>query len=332
MRHPQKTRRVPPRWRVVLVLLLLLFIFFYFMPIAFEDPGLHTFAASVRTGDTPVVFIHGLGSAPDSFFEFQERLEADGLYVNGMDNFNKKDVCDYAHKHAQPMSFAVSFYPTQTGRSIDRLGASLLNSVSGYVNPQMTLDSYVSMLNENINDVLAKLLPKMSVVRKVIFLGTPQSNGIYGNKTLDVGLGVAVSLGDVQQALDQCKRSSGRNIIYSTLLSHDLSQDCQVLEWSLLLQTGIESLNRTVSTVAGDIDGQGDGLVKLTAVQLPSADNHVVNCEHNTLHSPGRCPTAYDEIKRLLAPGAEGQKTGIRSFYDALLRLKLAMRVEAFGS
>lgn len=348
-RH-HRLRHVSPRFRIVMGILLVLFLSFYLVPLSFDNPRLHTFADTVRDGGVPLVIVHGLGSAPDSFYEFQERLEADGLYVNGKDNIDDKTVCDYA-KTGKPMSFAVSFYPQASGRAVDRLSDSLGRTVSEPLHVRDTLDSYTTILAQRIQtvkrctganevDVLAYSMGGMIArstltdVRHIIFLGTPQRYGLYGNKTLDVGLGASVDLGDIEKTLAECKRSSGKNIIYSTLLSRDLSLDCQVLEYALLFRASAAMANTTAAmdTIVGDLDGRGDGLIERSATTIPGVSQAIVHCEHNALRSPSRCPAAYDDAKELLVPGHERRRSAIDAFYDALLRLKLALRTGVTGS
>jgi hypothetical protein len=347
--HQGKIRRIPIRWKVVIAMVLVLFLFYYLVPIAFDNPELHTFASHVRTGDVPVIFIHGLGSAPDSFFEMQERLEADRLYVNGKDQFLNPVVCDYAKTHKQPLSFSVSFYPEATGRGIDRLigaigatvqTASATNILSKYISTlQQQIRQVISCTGASQVDIVAYSMGGMVAkntlppeARHVLFLGTPQKPGLYGNKTLDVGLGVEVSLGDIQKTMDDCKRSSGRNIIYSTLLSHDLNADCQVAEYAMLLQSDKGLLtNATISTIAGNIDGRGDGLIDMAAVRIEGTNLTLVKCEHNALRSPIKCYTAYKSIKKLLAPKEEGEPSTGDKFFEDLLEWKLWVRVAVFG-
>jgi len=340
-------RRFKRHTRVLLAVLVSLFLYLYVVPLAFDNPSLHAFAADVAPGTVPLVLVHGLGSAPDSFLEMQERLEADGLYVNGKDNSDDATVCAYARTHRAPFSFAVSYYEEQTGRALGRLATSLAHTVEK--ERRDTLDRYAERLAQRIETVLRcsgaaqvdivgyslggvvvrKMLQRNdSVVRRVVFIGAPQRPGLYGSKVVDVGFGIEVPLGDIAASLESCKRGSGSNIIYSTILGRDLSRDCQVLEYALLegVSSGLTRIEG-VGTIAGLIDERGDGLIERDAVVVEGADNRQVSCEHNELRSPRLCPAAYDETVTLLgyAPDAT------IGFTERLLRIKLGIRTVIFG-
>jgi len=359
MIHPM---RVEPPTRshkvakfIVFTAIALLF-FFYLVPIAFENPSLHIFAGRVRAGNVPVILVHGLGSAPVSFLEMQERLEADGLYVNGGESTKGIPVCRYAQQEGVPMSYALSFYTQQTGRAFNRLGKSLSRNIDSG-DPREALNGYARLLARRIDQakkcgksdqfdmvaysmggvIVGKMLREQNItgLRHLILLGVPQREGLYGSKSLDIGFGASVELGDIQASLDECKRSSGKNIIYSTILSRDLSLDCQVLEYGLLVKAGAATFGEqdyTTVTIGGDIDGRGDGLIELQAVQVEGQVNHKVTCEHNELRSPGKCEEAYFAIKQLIAPGEELQKDTIDRFFNFMLLTKLKIRTSIIGS
>ncbi len=338
--------------RRALTAVVLLVIVYYIVPTASDNPRSHTFASKVRDGGRPLVMIHGLGSAPDSMFEMQERLEADGLYLNGKDLIKDTRMCDYGREKGVPTSFSISYYPTESGRAIDHLSSALSRTIQQ--GGQEDLRKYRDTLRERINNVLActgassvdvlafsmggnvlksVLADDPSGIGSIVYLGTPQKPGLYGNKTVDVGLGLEVQLGDVKSAFEDCRRSSGRNIIYSTILSRDLGADCQVLEYALILK-GVDA-NATggdVTTIAGVIDDTGDGLVRRDSVFVEGADNREVPCEHNTLRSPRKCPSAYVHVKDALASGEERPKTGLEPLWDLVLRMKLALRTSITGS
>lgn len=325
----------------------------YFTPFAFDNPSLHPFADGVGTGRVPLVFVHGLGSTPATMFGLQERLEEDGLYVNGKDRFNDVTVCDYARTTNKSMSFSLTYYSPVSGRPIDQFSAALSRTVLKAESGE-TLALYAETLRNQLRaaaactgaaevDVVAysmggliinDLLRQNVSIRNVYYLGSPQRYGIYGNKTLDVGFGTTLELGDIQTVMNECKRSSGRNIIYSTLSGTDLSLQCQVLEYGLLMQDAAGSagiLAHAKGVIAGDIDGIGDGLVTLNATTLEGMMTTRVPCEHNRLRAPVACPQAYAALRTMLG-GDEPQRGWFDSLQGSLLHAKLWLRAHVSGN
>jgi hypothetical protein len=339
--------------KAFVALAFVLLIFIYFTPFAFDNPALHPFADGVGTGKVPLVFIHGLGSTPSTMFGLQERLEEDGLYVNGKDLFNDVTVCDYARKTGKAMSFSLTYYSPSFGRPIDQFSAAISRTVLKAESSEIfalyaetlrnQLRAAAACTGANEVDVVAysmggiiinNLLRQNVSIRNVHYLGSSQRHGIYGNKTLDVGFGTTLELGNIQDVMNECKRSSGRNIIYSTLSGTDLSLQCQVLEYGLIMQDAAGSAGMAThakSVIAGDIDGIGDGLVMLNATTLEGMTTIIVNCEHNRLRSPVACPQAYDALRTTLG-GNEWQRGWFDSLQSSLLHAKLWLRAHVSGN
>ena len=53
-------------------------------------------------------------------------------------------------------------------------------------------------------------------------------------------------------------------------------------------------------TIAGDIDGVGDGLIVAKSVHLNNAQNWIVGCNHWTLKVPSLCPEGYEHVLNVL--------------------------------
>ncbi len=53
-------------------------------------------------------------------------------------------------------------------------------------------------------------------------------------------------------------------------------------------------------TIAGDIDGVGDGLIIAESVHLKNAQNWIVDCNHWTLKVPSLCPEGYELVVGVL--------------------------------
>jgi pimeloyl-ACP methyl ester carboxylesterase len=341
----QAQRRVVVRIALVAAALIIVALL-YATPFALKDPALHPFSADVSGTRTLLVLVHGLGSTPASMLEMQERLEMDGLYVNGQALFRDSTMCAYAKRTGKPMSFAVTFYPPTGGSPLDQLSTALSRTVVA-AKGSRTLDLYKGVLASQLRQAMAcanasqldviaysmgglivrEVLPNITGVRRVVFLGTPQRPGIYGNKTLELGLGATVQLGDINEVMKECKQSSGRNIIYSTLTSTDLSQECQVLEYALLLRdtNQTEMLAQEGGVIAGNTDGRGDGLIELNATLVPGVQEHTVACEHNALRSPQACPQAYGDVVDMIG-GGQRTLAGFQALEGRLLLAKIWLR------
>ena len=116
-------------------------------------------------------------------------------------------------------------------------------------------------------------------IRKFIMLATPNHGGLYPFGDIADYL---IKDGESRLNLDFIELSENHDFMQA------LNED--------------ETLGAVASyTVAGDIDGKGDGMVLTSSVRLQGeADHTVVPCGHILIKHPSFCPEAYEFVKAVL--------------------------------
>ena len=116
-----------------------------------------------------------------------------------------------------------------------------------------------------------------SSIRTFIMLGTPNHGGLYNTKAIT----------------DYFKEEWQFN---TTLDFMQLTTDSEFM-LKLNKDEGIEGVD--YYTLAGDIDGKGDGIVLKDSVRLKGEKAYkTVDCFHMFLKHPLLCPEAYEFIKK----------------------------------
>ncbi|MBR9692965.1 alpha/beta hydrolase [Candidatus Woesearchaeota archaeon] len=116
-------------------------------------------------------------------------------------------------------------------------------------------------------------------VHKLIMLGTPNHGGLYNIGDLT---GLLIEDGEAKVDLDFVRLSEDHNFVGRLNEGDETPGDIQYY------------------TIAGDIDGRGDGLVLKESVPLDGAINKTVECEHNSLKFPIVCPEAFSFLTEMI--------------------------------
>ncbi|MBI1971060.1 alpha/beta fold hydrolase [Candidatus Woesearchaeota archaeon] len=115
-------------------------------------------------------------------------------------------------------------------------------------------------------------------VRKFVMLATPNHGGLY-------------HLGDIADYL--AKKEEVLDIDFLQLSEHH-----PYMKW-LNEEEKIPGVE--VVTIAGLVDGQGDGLVLADSVPIDGSHHVVVPCNHVFIKRPALCPKAYQEVVAALS-------------------------------
>ena len=166
-----------------------------------------------------------------------------------------------------------------------------------YAEPPFKIEQYADEVNKTIEKILectgsAKIdivahsmggivarSADNPAIRKIIFVGTPNSGDVYRLGSISVlaneEFSDAIPI-DFSQITKQSRFIEGLN-------DHQSLKDAQIY------------------AVQGDIDGKGDGLVRTGSVDLTEEiDGLTVSCRHFFLKIPTACPKAYGFIVQSL--------------------------------
>ena len=113
-------------------------------------------------------------------------------------------------------------------------------------------------------------------VNKIIFLGTPNHGGIYGEQTYKLFKGLEAPLGDRKMLLKSCSSGKIHSVVLSLIDGRDVSEECSQIQQAGSGSNPIWEIDETVGlveyyTIAGNIDGKGDGVVPVESAALEGA-------------------------------------------------------------
>ncbi len=289
----------------------------------------------------PIIIVHGFSSSPEKMKELQKYLSFDLGYENGGEitldancpSLEKKTVYLVTYYADQGSVNKISDFVQTT---LNRLGGNAKQGSYVHILSRM-VDKVKSCSDSDQVNIVAHSMGGLVVnnyindganaknVNKLIILGTPFHGGIYGTQNYKLFKGIENTLGDRKNLLKDCASIGLPSVVLSFLDGRDVTNDCQSLD-------SLNSNSNQVSdetpgdieyyTIAGDIDGKGDGTVSKESVALKgSVFNEVVECEHFDLKNPSRCEESYNKILQSLGYSSDDlqKKSMLRTISDEFI-------------
>ncbi|MAF36713.1 hypothetical protein CL622_06370 [archaeon] len=233
----------------------------------------------------PLILLHGFnptysrGTSGVTLKNLQDELSKDLDYVNkGI--LTDESHCGELKYSKNPIIIRVTYFENFKLLTIDEYSRNIQNSISKI--KYCTGAEKVDIIGNSMGGVVARNYIKKlddSSVRRMIFLGTPNHGGVY-------------NVGEIANLL-----AGGESRINLDFI--ELSGDSKFMTE---LNKGDETPGDVeYYSIAGDIDGKGDGLVLAESVFVDGdTDKITVECNHLVLGFPKLCPKAYEFIKKSL--------------------------------
>lgn len=284
-------------WLKIAILVLAVFILLYSLGInaeyyltaarsVFIDKTVEEVPGNAPTGTHPVILLHGFnptysGRISELLLKPLQGALSEELNYTDKGIYTKKMTCAELLYEEKPFVLRMTYleqyelvdidaYSENIARAIERIlfctGAESVDIVAHSMGGIVARTYIVDKLAEEID-------PR---VHTLVLLGTPNHGGLYNIAGL---AGLFIEDGKEKIDLDFVR----------------LSEDHNFMQW---LNEGSETPGTmTYYTIAGDIDGKGDGFILKESVPLEGADgNFIVACEHNMLKFPKACPEALVHI------------------------------------
>ncbi|NQV90931.1 alpha/beta fold hydrolase [Candidatus Woesearchaeota archaeon] len=238
-------------------------------------------------GTYPLILLHGYNPiysrriAEISLKDMQSELSDDLGYVNkGI--LTSETTCSELHYSKDPIVIRATYLNKLEIDEIDEYTNNVAKIISKV--KECTGAEKVDLITHSMGGIVVRNYIEhndSSSIRKFIMLGTPNHGGLYN---LGEFADYFVEEGESKINLDFIMLSENHNFMKS-------------------LNDGDEtSGNVEYYTIAGNIDGKGDGLVLSKSVSLDGEDNHLeVSCNHLQLKYPSSCLESYDFIKKVLS-------------------------------
>ncbi len=234
----------------------------------------------------PLLLIHGFNLLQSSgigeldMLELQDKLTEDLDYVDkGI--YNEYMSCAELRYAEQPIIIRVSFFKNLELLEIPDYSHIISNIITKIL--YCTGAEKVDIISHSMGGIVSRYYIKNinnDSVRKLIMLGTPNHGGVY-------------TLGPLHDLLIE-EGKSRLNIDFIQLSeNHKFMQELNSCDET---DSDIEYY-----TIAGNIDGKGDGLILKESVKLNGTISHKeVDCSHITMKHPKLCPDAYNYVKEFL--------------------------------
>lgn len=242
----------------------------------------------------PLLLLHGFNPtyskrlAEFSLDQLQEALARDlnytnkGIYINTITcaqlKYTKNPIIIRASYYTTLKNHDIENYAENLKAMIDRIisctGAEKIDIITHSMGGIVTR-YYLANINSNDNEV---------PIRKVIMLATPNNGQIYGVGNI---ANFIIEKTEKEYAIDFLQLTE----------QHAFMKELHEKE-ELKRAEKAESIE--FYTIAGNIDGKGDGLVLAKSVALANAENSIVPCNHVIIKHPRYCAEGYEIVKKAL--------------------------------
>jgi len=232
----------------------------------------------------PLILFHGFNPIYSqriselSMKDMQHSLATD-LNYDDKGIFTSKTTCAELRYSTKPIIIRATYLEKLDLTEIDEYAKNIDLIISKI--KHCTGSSKVDVVTHSMGGIVVRYYVKnidSSSIRKAIMMGAPNRGGFYN---LGEIAEYFVDNGESRIRLDFIQLSEDHNFM------KELNKEDQTID--------IEYY-----TIAGDIDGKGDGVVLSESVPLQSAENIVVPCNHVLLKHPSLCPEAYEFIQESL--------------------------------
>jgi len=267
------------KWIVILVLILIGFLLFN---IEYFTALLNNHEYDEMAKNPPLILVHGFNPVYNprfgelSFKEMQFMLSKDLGYENRgifIQNLSCSSV------RGEKIVIRFSYFRYIGTPDIERYTKSLEEAVD--IIKKCTSSERVDIVAHSMGGIVARnYINKIDnrSIRKLVMLGTPNHGGLYNGADL----------------VDFFAEEKD-NITIDFIQLSNKSEFMKELNKKEDLE-GVEYY-----TVAGDIDGKGDGIVLKESVWLEGQEKNItVDCFHTSIKSPIRCSEAYEFVKEIL--------------------------------
>ena len=237
----------------------------------------------------PLILLHGFNPIySQRFSEFslksmQNSLSFDLKYENkGL--FTEDITCAQLRYSKNPIIIRATYLNKLEVGEIDEYAQNVEKIITKI--KYCTGTSKVDILTHSMGGIVVRYYLKnidSSSLRKLIMLGTPNQGGLY-------------NLGEVSNYLAKDEEFK---------FNLDFIQLSKNHQFMKSLNEGSKNFsNVQYYTLAGDIDGKGDGLVLTKSVSLEGEKDHLtVSCNHVAMKYPFLCVKSYEFVKKsLLSP------------------------------
>lgn len=236
-------------------------------------------------GTYPLLLLHGFNPmysrrlSEFSLYDLQNSLAKDLNYID-KEMFIQDMTCVQLQYAEKPIIIRATYFSKYDVVEIEEYTRNLKKIIDRVL--YCTGAEKVDIISHSMGGIVVRSYMQeynQSNVRKLIMLGTPNQGGLYNlGKTAEY----FIDEGSSKIALDFIQLSE--NHAFMQNLSREPLEGIQIY------------------TVAGNSDGQGDGLILADSVPLNNtlSKHKGVPCNHIALKHPNLCPEMYDFVKEAL--------------------------------
>jgi len=241
-------------------------------------------------GTYPIILLHGFNPvfssrvAEWSFKEMQDQLSGD-LGYRDVGLMTEEMGCAELRYTDKPIVVRATYFEKNELVGIEEYTNNLDLIISKVL--YCTGAEKVDLVTHSMGGIVTRNYIKTKnseTIHKFIMMGTPNHGGLYN---VAEGTHKLVENGESKVELDFIQLSEDHNFM------KNLNSDNETF-------SGINYY-----TIAGNVDGEGDGVVLESSVKLEGVPHLTVSCEHISLKHPSLCPEAYSFVKEILMPKTE---------------------------
>ena len=307
--------------------------------------------------DYPIILLHGFASSPSKLKKMQRALSYNLGYENGglisyididCPTTNSKVVYiasyyeekDLVFKRERMKEMIQKTYMKVIGVEEDEKTTfvEIFSEAVDKVKACANVDK-VNIVAHSMGGLVTRsyLLEDDNIknINKLIFVSSPNHGDIYGTQTYELFKGLEAPLGDNKKLLKDCSSVGMSSIVLSLMDGRDVSGECKQITEAGKISNPILQIDETPGlveyyTIAGNIDGIGDGMVPVESVRLDGAIfNRVAPCNHFKIKEPS-CTEAYISIVNALGYRSEEMRKNtfvyifkefVISSYDSIVSL-----------
>jgi len=238
-------------------------------------------------GTYPILVLHGFNPtytrrfSEQSLKQLQDDLANDLGYSNrGL--LTKETTCAELRYTEKPIILRATYFDGADLQEIQEYSETVGDLITRVIN--CTGAKKVDVITHSMGGIITRHYIKTHddpSIRKLIMLGTPNHGGLY--KVGDL-VDIFIEEGESKISMDFVQLSESHSFVQGLNEDDETPGDVEY------------------HTIAGDVDGQGDGLVRTLSVPLVGAkSNSVVPCRHFFMKYPLTCPEAYQIVKKILS-------------------------------
>lgn len=273
----------------------------------------------------PIILFHGFTSSPDKMKNLQRRLSIDLHYADGGEltlekgckktDRNTVYTASYyiGDENKRPLEILVgaSYYQTYSNLKSTDASLTFRDTFSRIIEKarQCSNSDKVTIIAHSMGGIIARSYilegNNAGKVHKLVLLASPNKGGVYGNQKYELVKGLEAELGDRKDLLSKCASAGLPSVVLSLMDGRDVTGECQQMQQANTISNPILEHDETPGiveyyTIAGNVDGKGDGVVTMESAALDGADNRIVECDHFSLRDPLKCRASYLEVIKSL--------------------------------